>query len=119
MKNLGEGSSQEVQDVPLTAPQESQTFEQVQQFVDDEWEGEDEDEDGEPILRPKVISESKTRLRQKKLRRLPTETRKISFKGDESGVIEPTNLPYSPKKDTWKGAMTPKPVGCREGKKSG
>lgn len=100
--NLDAGSSQEVQDVPLTALQESQTSEQVQQSVNDEWEGEeeDEDEDGEPILWLKVISESKIRLRQKKLQRLSIGTRKINFKGDEFGIVEPTNLPYSPKKVT-------------------
>ncbi|KAH0743722.1 hypothetical protein KY290_031715 [Solanum tuberosum] len=113
---MGEESSQKVQDVTLTTTHESQTFEQEQQFDqhstigDDEWEGEeeDEDEDGQPILRPKVVSEERTRLQQKKLQRRPTGTRKISFKGDEFGVMEPTNLPYSPKKVTWKGkaAMT-------------
>ncbi|KAH0633872.1 hypothetical protein KY284_036658 [Solanum tuberosum] len=106
IKNMGEGSSQKVQDVTLTTAHESQTFEQEQQFDqhstigDDEWEGEeeDEDEDGQPILRPKVVSEERTRLQQKKLQRRPTGTRKISFKGDEFGVVEPTNLPYSQRK---------------------
>ncbi|KAH0682116.1 hypothetical protein KY289_019868 [Solanum tuberosum] len=51
IKNMGEGSSQKVQDVTLTTVHESQTSEQEQQFAqhltigDDEWEGEEEDED--------------------------------------------------------------------------
>uniref|UniRef100_M1D9T8 Transposon MuDR mudrA n=1 Tax=Solanum tuberosum TaxID=4113 RepID=M1D9T8_SOLTU len=129
IKNMGEGSSQKVQDVTLTTAHESQTFEQEQQFDqhstigDDEWEGEEEDEDkdGQPILRPKVVSEERTRLQQKKFQRRPTGTRKISFKGDEFGVVEPTNLPYSPKKDTWKGkvAMTSNQLVAEKEKKVG
>lgn len=38
----------------------------------------------------------------KKLHQLPTRSRKINFRGDESGVSRPTNLPYSPRKLTWK-----------------
>ncbi|XP_049414752.1 uncharacterized protein LOC125877524 [Solanum stenotomum] len=129
IKNMGEGSSQKVQDVTLTTVHESQTSEQEQQFAqhstigDDEWEGEeeDEDEDGQPILRPKVVSEERTRLQQKKLQRRPIGTRKISFKGDEFGVVEPTNLPYSPKKVTWKGkaAMTSNQLVAEKEKKVG
>nr|XP_016470787.1 PREDICTED: uncharacterized protein LOC107793027 [Nicotiana tabacum] len=62
-----------------------------------------EDEDEHPVLRPKVISEAKTRLQKKEMRQMPTGTRKIAFKGDESGTNVPTNLPYSPRKVTWKG----------------
>ncbi|KAK6797563.1 hypothetical protein RDI58_005265 [Solanum bulbocastanum] len=62
IKNMGEEYSQKVQNVTLTTAHQSQTSEQEQQFSqpstigDDEWEGgeEDEDEDGLPILRPKV-----------------------------------------------------------------
>nr|XP_016487280.1 PREDICTED: uncharacterized protein LOC107807429 [Nicotiana tabacum] len=86
-----------------------QQFAPCSDIVDDESEYENGDEDNEePILRPKVISEAKTRLQQKKLLQKPTGIRKINFKGDETGVNIPTNLPYSPKKVTWKGnaAMT-------------
>ncbi|OIT20500.1 hypothetical protein A4A49_56878, partial [Nicotiana attenuata] len=76
--------------------------------LDDDYDYEDgdaisEDEDEHPVLRPKVISEAKTKLQKKKLRQMPTGTRKIAFKGDESGANVPTNLPYSPRKVTWKG----------------
>ncbi|KAF3644387.1 hypothetical protein FXO37_21482 [Capsicum annuum] len=36
-------------------------------------------------------------------RDVPTGTKKISFTGDHTGVLVPTNLPYSPVKTTWKG----------------
>ncbi|KAM3394544.1 hypothetical protein P3S68_003546 [Capsicum galapagoense] len=39
----------------------------------------------------------------KNLQQKPTATRKINFRGDENGVSIPTNLPYSPRKMTWKG----------------
>ena len=37
MKNIGGLSFQEMQDVTLTSPHESQASEQAQQFNDDEW----------------------------------------------------------------------------------
>lgn len=59
-------------------------------------EDDESEEEDQTILKPKAISEEKTRLR-------PTGTRRIGFKGDENGASMPTNLPYSPRKLTWKG----------------
>ncbi|KAM3360570.1 hypothetical protein P3S68_015424 [Capsicum galapagoense] len=68
---------------------------------------EDESEEDEQLtIQPKRISEAKTRLEAKKVTHRPTGTRKIDFKGDENGVSIPTNLPYSPKKLTYKGNTT-------------
>ncbi|OIT28688.1 hypothetical protein A4A49_53195 [Nicotiana attenuata] len=60
----------------------------------------DGDEDEDPDLRPVVISKAWTMLQQRKLHQKPTGIRKISFKGDGTGINLPTNLPYSPKKVT-------------------
>ncbi|PHT69769.1 hypothetical protein T459_24873 [Capsicum annuum] len=65
--------------------------------------GEKAEEDEQPTIQPKRISKAKTRLKAKKVSHRPTGTRKISFKGDENGVSIPTNIPYSPKKLTYKG----------------
>nr|XP_018623654.1 uncharacterized protein LOC104088307 [Nicotiana tomentosiformis] len=64
------------------------------------------DYDSDPTLRPKVVAEGKTWL-QTRMMKENTVTRKINFMGDHTGAV-PTNLPYSPKKLTWKGkeAMT-------------
>lgn len=70
-----------------------------QDEVEDGIESEDED----TVLAPRVISEEKTRLQMKKMLQQPIGLRMISSKGDENGVVVPTNLPYSPKKLTWKG----------------
>ncbi|XP_070045993.1 uncharacterized protein, partial [Nicotiana tomentosiformis] len=90
-------------------------------IVDDEYEGEDEneDEDEEPNVMPKVISEAKTRLEQRKLHQEPIGTRKIGFKENVDGVNVPTNLPYSPKKLTWRGksAMSAIQLVAEKGKK--
>ncbi|XP_009788415.1 uncharacterized protein [Nicotiana sylvestris] len=148
----GEGTSQTVQDVPLTAPQDSQNLEfafmptsgmrmtspepssqfdglqnTLQQSVapsilaDDEYEGGYEDEDEEPYVMSKVISEAMTRLQQRKLHQEPIGTRKIAFKGDIDGVNVPTDLPYSPKKLTWKGksAMSSSQLVAEKEKKIG
>ncbi|KAF3623728.1 hypothetical protein FXO38_30603 [Capsicum annuum] len=71
----------------------------------DEYESEDEfeGEDEQPLLRPRALSEVKTRLKIKKLQQTPSVTRKINFRGNDNGVSMPTNMPYSPKKMTWKG----------------
>lgn len=55
-----------------------------------------------------MISEARTRLQAKKMQQQPTGTKRIGFKGDETGVSMPTYLPYSPRKLAWKGkvAMT-------------
>lgn len=73
-------------------------FDPVFQSDDEEIEHE-----SDPTLMPKVISEAKTRLKHRQLLQNPIGTRKISFMGNESGVILPTTLPYSPRKVTWKG----------------
>ncbi|PHT75522.1 hypothetical protein T459_19044 [Capsicum annuum] len=68
--------------------------------------GDESEEDEQLTIQPKRISEAKTRLEAKKVTHRPTGTRKIDFKGDENGVSIPTNLPYSPKKLTYKGNKT-------------
>ncbi|XP_006359097.1 uncharacterized protein [Solanum tuberosum] len=76
--------------------------------VADEDGGEHESENEQTILRPKAISEARTRLQAKKIQIRSTGTRRIGFKGDDNGVSIPTNLSYSPRKLAWKGkkAMT-------------
>ncbi|KAH0725839.1 hypothetical protein KY290_001666 [Solanum tuberosum] len=69
----------------------------------DEVEGGIESEDDDTLVAPRVIFEAKTRLQMKKLQQQPIGSRKISFRGDKNCVAIPTNLPYSPKKLTWKG----------------
>ncbi|KAH0665257.1 hypothetical protein KY285_026463 [Solanum tuberosum] len=71
----------------------------------DEGELEDgiESEDEDTVFAPRMISEEKTRLQMKKLQQQPIGSRRIGFRGDENGASIPTNLPYSPKKLTWKG----------------
>lgn len=63
--------------------------------------------DSDPTIYPKVVSESNFRLHER-LKKINIGTRKITFQGDHNGISMPTNLPYSPKKVTWKGkeAMT-------------
>ncbi|XP_060181196.1 uncharacterized protein LOC132610806 isoform X2 [Lycium barbarum] len=70
---------------------------------EDDDEGKLDDEDDQPILRPKVISEGKTRLKLKKLHQQSTSARKTGFKRDENGVSMPTNLSYSPRQLAWIG----------------
>ncbi|KAM3218404.1 hypothetical protein P3L10_022934 [Capsicum annuum] len=65
--------------------------------------GDESEEDEQPTIQPKRISEAKTRLEAKKIPHQPTGTRKIGFKGDENGASIPTNLSYSPKKLAYKG----------------
>ncbi|WMV41540.1 hypothetical protein MTR67_034925 [Solanum verrucosum] len=57
-----------------------------------------EDDDEDPRLRPKTISEKAylTRLRKRQNPQEPIESTLISFRGDKSGVSEPTNLPITP-----------------------
>ncbi|OIT28674.1 hypothetical protein A4A49_59377, partial [Nicotiana attenuata] len=110
---------------PITAPAATATAAPAPSVVlDGDYDCEDgdaisEDEDEHPVLRPKVISEAKTRLQKKKLRQMPTSTSKIAFKGDESGANVPANLPYSPRKVTWKGkeAMTSRQLLAEKEKK--
>ncbi|PHT93130.1 hypothetical protein T459_01012 [Capsicum annuum] len=110
LKDLEEQDSKRagvLQDVPLSAPQpnEESVFMSTPGALVDEDETEDEleGEDEQPLLRPRGLSEAKTRLKIKKLEQNPTGTRKINCRSDDNGVSMPANLPYSPKKMTWKG----------------
>lgn len=78
----------------------------------------DDEEESESILRPKVISKAR-RLQQRKLLQQPIGIRKIDFKGDETGVNVPTKLPYSPKQSHLErqGNNDLKSIGSRKGKK--
>ncbi|XP_060170272.1 uncharacterized protein LOC132600852 [Lycium barbarum] len=51
----------------------------------------------EPNLRPKVVSEARTRLQKRKEAQMVTGTRTMNLRGDATGVSEPTNLSYSPR----------------------
>ncbi|MCE5167103.1 hypothetical protein HAX54_037456, partial [Datura stramonium] len=87
----------------------------------EEVEGEHEDENEQSILRPKVISKVRTRLQHKKMQQQPTGTRRIDLKGDETGVSMSTNLPFSPRKLSWKEkvAMTSNQLTLEKDKKIG
>ncbi|KAF3616408.1 hypothetical protein FXO38_34573 [Capsicum annuum] len=76
----------------------------LRELVDeDETEDELEIKDEQPLLRPGALSKAKTRLKMKTLQQKIIGTKKIKFVGDDHGVSMPTNLPYSPRKMTWKG----------------
>ncbi|KAG5575977.1 hypothetical protein H5410_056111 [Solanum commersonii] len=63
------------------------------------------DDDEDPRLRPRTISEE-TYLTRSRNRKNPQEligSRVIGFRGDKSGVSEPTNLPIAPNGLTWNG----------------
>ncbi|KAG5616169.1 hypothetical protein H5410_015993 [Solanum commersonii] len=64
-----------------------------------------EDDDEDPRLRPRTISEEDflTRLRKKQNPQEPIGSRVIGFRGDKFGVSEPTNLPIGPTGLTWNG----------------
>ncbi|KAM3326012.1 hypothetical protein P3S67_001138 [Capsicum chacoense] len=87
----------------------------------DDTDGDKSEEDEKPTIQPKRISEAKTRLEAKKFPRRPTGTRKIGSRGDENGISIPTNLPYSPKKLTYKcnTAMTSNQLNVEKEKKIG
>ncbi|XP_069147364.1 uncharacterized protein [Solanum lycopersicum] len=57
----------------------------------------------DPTLRPMVISETETRMEKRSRIFEGIRSRKIVFKGDARGISTPLDLPYSPKKTTWKG----------------
>ncbi|XP_060182840.1 uncharacterized protein LOC132612767 [Lycium barbarum] len=65
-----------------------------------------EEDDEDPFLRPKVISEFSTRLQMKQKAQEPTGRRAICFRGDHNGVSEATNLPVSLTSLTWQGNNT-------------
>ncbi|PHT89553.1 hypothetical protein T459_04666 [Capsicum annuum] len=76
----------------------------LRELVDeDKTEDELEIKDEQPLLRPGALSKAKTRLKMKTLQQKIIGTKKIKFVGDDHGVSMPTNLPYSPRKMTWKG----------------
>ncbi|KAH0776393.1 hypothetical protein KY290_007804 [Solanum tuberosum] len=64
-----------------------------------------EDDDEVLRLRPRTILEEAylTRSRKRQNPQEPIESRVIGFKGDKSGVSEPTNLPIAPNGLTWNG----------------
>ncbi|WMV10242.1 hypothetical protein MTR67_003627 [Solanum verrucosum] len=64
-----------------------------------------EDDDEDPRLRPRTISEEVflTRLKKKQNPQEPIGSRVIGFRGDKFGVSEPTNLPIGPTVLTWNG----------------
>ena len=57
----------------------------------------------DPTLRPMVISKTETRMEKRSQIFEGIRSRKIVFKGDARGISTPLDLPYSPKKTTWKG----------------
>ncbi|KAK6797420.1 hypothetical protein RDI58_005122 [Solanum bulbocastanum] len=59
--------------------------------------------ESDPDIRSEVISENRTKLKMRMNQQRATGYRVISFRGDHAGISEPTNLPYSPTKLTWKG----------------
>ncbi|KAG5609478.1 hypothetical protein H5410_020759 [Solanum commersonii] len=64
-----------------------------------------EDDDEDPRLRPRTISEEVflTRLKKKQNPQEPIGSRVIGFRCDKFGVSEPTNLPIGPTGLTWNG----------------
>lgn len=58
--------------------------------------------ESDPVLRPHTTSKELTRLERRLTRNIQSASRMISFKGDSRGSSEPTDLPYSPTKLTWK-----------------
>ncbi|XP_049391435.1 uncharacterized protein LOC125855773 [Solanum stenotomum] len=64
-----------------------------------------EDDDEDPRLRPRTISEEAflTRLKKKHNPQESIGSRVIGFRGDKFGVSEPTNLPIEPTGLTWNG----------------
>ncbi|KAG5601604.1 hypothetical protein H5410_032974 [Solanum commersonii] len=59
--------------------------------------------ESDPHIRPPVIYENHTKLKMRMNQQRATENKVISFRGDHAGISEPTYLPYSPTKLTWKG----------------
>ncbi|KAK6793577.1 hypothetical protein RDI58_007030 [Solanum bulbocastanum] len=64
-----------------------------------------EDDDEDPRLRPRTISEEAflTRLRKRQNPQAPIGSRVIGFSGDKYGVSEPSNLPIAPTGLNWNG----------------
>uniref|UniRef100_M1A2S8 Transposon MuDR mudrA n=1 Tax=Solanum tuberosum TaxID=4113 RepID=M1A2S8_SOLTU len=59
--------------------------------------------ESDPVLRPRIIFEELTRHKMRQNQQTRSANRVITFIGDHRGVSEPTYLPYSHTKVTWKG----------------
>jgi len=92
------------EDINCTAPQPTQES-QFEYASSSSYFPVAEDDDEDPRLRPRTISEESflTRLRKKQNPQEPIGSRVIGFRGDKFGVSEPTNLPIGPTGLTWNG----------------
>ncbi|KAH0641025.1 hypothetical protein KY290_036391 [Solanum tuberosum] len=92
------------EDINCTAPQPTQES-QFEYASSSSYFPVAEDDDEDPRLRPRRISEEAflTRLRKKQNSQEPIGSRVIGFRGDKFGVSEPTNLPIGPTGLTWNG----------------
>ncbi|KAH0697520.1 hypothetical protein KY289_015002 [Solanum tuberosum] len=92
------------EDINCTAPQQTQES-QFEYASSSSYFPVDEDDDEDPRLRPRTISEEAflTRLRKKQNPHEPIGSRLIGFRGDKFGVSKPTNLPIGPTGLTWNG----------------
>ncbi|WMV47089.1 hypothetical protein MTR67_040474 [Solanum verrucosum] len=92
------------EDINCTAPQPTQES-QFEYTSSSSYFPVTEDDDEDPRLRPRTISEEAflTRLRKKQNPEEPIGSRVIRFRGDKFGVSEPTNLPIGPTGLTWNG----------------
>ncbi|XP_055831014.1 uncharacterized protein LOC129900070 [Solanum dulcamara] len=91
-------NSQVEEEINLTAPQPTQDSQPMPSrstlFPNFEYPSVEED-DEDPFLRPIVIFEFSTRRQMRQKAQEPTGRRAISFRGDDNGVSEATNLPVS------------------------
>ncbi|WMV34726.1 hypothetical protein MTR67_028111, partial [Solanum verrucosum] len=59
--------------------------------------------ESDPYIRPPFIYENHTKLKMRMNQQRATKNKVISFRGDHAGISDPTYLPYSRTKLTWKG----------------
>ncbi|KAG5570299.1 hypothetical protein H5410_060065 [Solanum commersonii] len=92
------------EDINCTAPQPTQES-QFEYVASSSYFSVVADDDEDPRLRPRTISEEAflTRLRKRQNPQEPIESRVIGFRGDKYGVSEPTNLLIAPTNLTWNG----------------
>ncbi|KAH0672503.1 hypothetical protein KY290_024738 [Solanum tuberosum] len=92
------------EDINCTAPQPTQES-QFEYASSSSYFPVAEDDDEDPRLRPRTISEEAflTRLRKRQNPQEPIGSRVIGFRCDKFGVSEPTNLPIGPTRLTWNG----------------
>ncbi|KAH0669360.1 hypothetical protein KY285_023519 [Solanum tuberosum] len=92
------------EDINCTAPQPTQES-QFEYASSSSYFPVAEDDDKDPRLRPRTISEEAflTRLRKRQNPQEQIGSRVIGFRGDKFGVSEPTNLPIGPTGLTWNG----------------